>query len=139
MTDQNTYDGNNNSDNTTHFCAMCLRSEKDAGKLIRMPGNLCICQDCMQRSMDMMSDPEFLSRIRLPDGLDPQMLFGTKNPFGNTGNPGAFAPGTGEHAGTSSADQTQGGAGQEDPLGLFHDPPLQGLRAVALFHVNCFL
>lgn len=41
------------------FCYMCKRSEKQAGKLIKLPQNINICSDCMQRSMDMMSSGYF--------------------------------------------------------------------------------
>ena len=64
------------------YCMMCMRSEKAAGKLIRMPGNIRICQDCMQRSMDMMGNPDFLKQLHLPDAMDPSLLFGNNFPFG---------------------------------------------------------
>ena len=37
------------------FCSMCFRSEKTAGKMIELPGNLHVCADCMQKTMDTMS------------------------------------------------------------------------------------
>ena len=33
---------------------MCRRTESQAGKMITLPGGLQVCQDCMQRSFDMM-------------------------------------------------------------------------------------
>ncbi len=76
MNDQNNRNDNSRTGEPMQYCMMCMRSEKDAGKLIRMPGNLCLCQDCMQRSMDMFNNPDFLSQLRLPGGLDPQAFFG---------------------------------------------------------------
>ena len=48
-------------DNTRQFerCIMCGRSGKDAGNLIHMPGGLTLCRDCMQKSMDMISQQDF--------------------------------------------------------------------------------
>jgi len=37
------------------FCSMCFRSESNAGKMISLPGNMNICADCMQKTMDTMS------------------------------------------------------------------------------------
>ena len=37
------------------FCSMCFRSAKTAGKMIELPGNLHVCADCMQKTMDTMS------------------------------------------------------------------------------------
>ena len=36
-------------------CFMCHRDESRAGKMFRLPQNLFICQDCMQRSFDLMN------------------------------------------------------------------------------------
>lgn len=33
-------------------CYMCRRPESKAGKMIEMPGNICICTDCMQKTFD---------------------------------------------------------------------------------------
>lgn len=34
---------------------MCFRSESSAGKMIDLPGNMHVCADCMQKTMDTMS------------------------------------------------------------------------------------
>lgn len=36
----------------TEYCVMCRRPDTSAGKMIHMPGNLCVCGDCMQKMMD---------------------------------------------------------------------------------------
>lgn len=48
----NTYD-------TEKFCYVCKRSEKQTGKLIKLPNEIYVCPDCMQRSMDMMNNGYF--------------------------------------------------------------------------------
>lgn len=38
------------------FCYMCRRTEDQAGKLIRMSGDIHICQDCLQKTFDTMNN-----------------------------------------------------------------------------------
>ena len=52
---------NNNENNTTantdeyeKVCYICRRSESKAGKMINMPGGLCVCADCMQKTFDQI-------------------------------------------------------------------------------------
>ena len=35
-------------------CYICHRPESIAGKMIRIPNNICICNDCMQKTFDSM-------------------------------------------------------------------------------------
>lgn len=41
------------------YCYLCRRSEKQAGKLICMPGNMNVCSDCMQKTLDSMNEGPF--------------------------------------------------------------------------------
>ncbi len=41
------------------YCFMCHRPESVTGKLMEMPNNLYVCNDCMQKSMNMMNNPSF--------------------------------------------------------------------------------
>ena len=34
-------------------CMICRRSESKAGKMFYLPGNLCVCADCLQKTIDM--------------------------------------------------------------------------------------
>nr|MBQ6242894.1 ATP-dependent Clp protease ATP-binding subunit ClpX [Lachnospiraceae bacterium] len=47
-------EGGNDSKDSEYelFCSMCRRPESKCGKLMRLPGGLNICPDCMQRSFD---------------------------------------------------------------------------------------
>lgn len=40
-------------------CYLCRRPERIAGRMIRIPNNICICQDCMQKTFDTMNNPGF--------------------------------------------------------------------------------
>ena len=37
------------------ICYICHRTERTAGKMVKIPGNICICNDCMQRTFDTMN------------------------------------------------------------------------------------
>ena len=41
------------------ICYICRRPEHIAGKMIRIPNNICICQDCMQKTFDSMNGSGF--------------------------------------------------------------------------------
>ena len=38
------------------ICYICRRPESKAGKMIKIPNNICICKDCMQKTFDSMSN-----------------------------------------------------------------------------------
>ncbi|MBO5071017.1 MAG: ATP-dependent Clp protease ATP-binding subunit ClpX, partial [Roseburia sp.] len=40
-------------------CYICRRPEHIAGKMIKIPNNICICQDCMQKTFDSMNGAGF--------------------------------------------------------------------------------
>ena len=42
-------------DEYERYCMVCHRPESKVGKLIEMPNNLLICQDCMQKSFDALN------------------------------------------------------------------------------------
>ena len=48
-------------DNTDYedICYICRRPESKAGKMIKIPNDICICADCMQKTFDSMSHTGF--------------------------------------------------------------------------------
>ena len=54
-TDDKTFD-DDHSDDYEDICYVCRRPESKAGKMIHLPvNNICVCQDCMQRSFDSIN------------------------------------------------------------------------------------
>ena len=52
------------------FCFMCHRPESVAGKMIDLPNDICVCQDCMQKSFDAMNHMPFdLSQLTNTPGI----------------------------------------------------------------------
>ena len=45
----------NGRDGYEHVCMMCHRPESVCGKLFHMPPGLDICEDCLQKSFDLMN------------------------------------------------------------------------------------
>lgn len=41
------------------YCYLCRRPESKVGKLIYMPNNINICQDCMQKTFDSFGGKEY--------------------------------------------------------------------------------
>ena len=52
----NASDNNNNNDSYEEICYICRRPESKAGKMIHIPNNICICNDCMQKTFDSMNN-----------------------------------------------------------------------------------
>ena len=47
--------GQGKEDHYEKVCYMCRRPESKAGPMVTMPGNLCLCSDCMQKAFDSIS------------------------------------------------------------------------------------
>ena len=61
-----TIDNNDNNSNDNHnddeyekVCFVCHRPESVAGKMINLPNNMCVCNDCMQKIFDAMNNMNF--------------------------------------------------------------------------------
>lgn len=48
-----------NDDEYEDICYICRRPERTAGPMIKIPGNICICNDCMQKTIDTMQNSGF--------------------------------------------------------------------------------
>ena len=49
-------DKKQNDDEYEKVCFICRRPESAAGKMIELPNHICVCNDCMQKSFDAMSN-----------------------------------------------------------------------------------
>ncbi len=88
MSENNYNDSNNNG--YEKFCYMCHRPESSVGKLIKIPGDISICPECMQKIFDSMGP--FMSQ-----GMPfPGMPF-PGNPVNGTNLQGAGSPSAGQN------------------------------------------
>lgn len=54
------------------ICYLCKRPESKAGRMIHIPNNISICQDCMQKTFDMINKNGTNSSFEMP--MNPAML-----------------------------------------------------------------
>ena len=66
-------EGQNPDDNSSQeACFVCHRPASKAGKMIHLTDEICICQDCMQKTLDMMNNGDIFNQTlkeitHLPD------------------------------------------------------------------------
>ena len=89
------------------ICYICRRPESKAGRMFHLPNNICICDDCMHKTMDavsqfdyqqMMNNPMFMNMLNNPfnpygDPTKPNGTSGQKSTGGGNGNNGAETAG----------------------------------------------
>ncbi|MCD8149883.1 MAG: ATP-dependent Clp protease ATP-binding subunit ClpX [Clostridiales bacterium] len=113
-------DGNNLNENSSaaadaaedrdHFeeyCSLCHRPASRCGRLIHVPTNMNICQDCMQKTFDSMTNMGFPGL----SGIDIDLGNFFPNFGGNGGNETVIGSGSGnsETAGNPGAGNSNGG------------------------------
>lgn len=49
----------NDKNNYEDVCCMCHRTESRAGQMIKLPGDLCVCKDCMDKAYGMIKNLGF--------------------------------------------------------------------------------
>ena len=72
------FDNKTTDDGYEDICFICRRPESKAGKMFKMPGNMTICMDCMQKTMEMVSQFDYQSMMNNPAFM---------NSFGQFTNP----------------------------------------------------
>ena len=57
------------SDNSEYedVCFVCRRPESKAGKMFKMPNNICVCDDCMHKTMDAVSQFDYQGMFSNPN------------------------------------------------------------------------
>ena len=56
------------SESGDKICMICHRPESEVGKLIHMPGDICICPDCMQHTFDTLNNYGGIPGMDMPSG-----------------------------------------------------------------------
>ena len=65
-TSDNTSDNNEEKTEYEDVCFVCRRPESKAGKMFHLPNNICICNDCMQKTMDTVSQFDYQNLLNNP-------------------------------------------------------------------------
>ena len=68
VVEEKTEDGDFEEDEYEKVCVLCHRPESVAGKVVELPNNMTVCQDCMQRSFDAMNNMpiDFSKMMNIP-------------------------------------------------------------------------
>ena len=62
-------DGRKTDDKESKYedvCFICRRPESKAGKMYHLPNNICVCDDCMHRTMDAVSQYDYQGLLNNP-------------------------------------------------------------------------
>ncbi|MCD7807455.1 MAG: ATP-dependent Clp protease ATP-binding subunit ClpX [Lachnospiraceae bacterium] len=86
-------ENNDKNDEYEEVCMMCHRPESKAGRMIHLPGDVCVCGDCMDRSMRTVTEmekqgifqnPEFQRQMRIMEEQLRQQNHQKNNPSGDS-------------------------------------------------------
>ncbi len=62
---------NDESDNDYEdVCFICRRPESKTGRMFRLPNHICVCNDCMHKTMDTVSQFDYQGMLNQPDMTD---------------------------------------------------------------------
>lgn len=66
--------GNNEKqDDYEEVCFICRRPESKAGKMFKLPNHICVCNDCMHKTMDTVSQFDYQGMLNHPGNLGGNM------------------------------------------------------------------
>ena len=61
---------NTNDDEYENVCFVCRRPESLAGEMFRLPNDMCVCNDCMHKTMDAVSQFDYQGMLDDPKMMD---------------------------------------------------------------------
>ena len=73
------------SDNSEYedVCFICRRPESKAGKMFKLPNNICVCGDCMHKTMETVSQFDYQGMLNNPQLQNELDQFSKQNGFPN--------------------------------------------------------
>ncbi len=84
--EENNNESDDESDDFENVCFICRRPESKTGKQFKMPNNICVCNDCMHKTMDAVSQFDYQGMLN-----DPNLMSGLNNiDFGDMDIKGGF-------------------------------------------------
>jgi len=58
--------GKSDNDEYEDVCFICRRPESKTGKMFKLPNNICVCNDCMHKTMDTVSQFDYQGMLNYP-------------------------------------------------------------------------
>ena len=83
--EKNEETGNKTEENDSEYedvCFVCRRPESKAGRMFKLPNNICVCDDCMHKTMDTVSQFDYQGMLNDPafkQDMDQMMKGGFPN------------------------------------------------------------
>jgi ATP-dependent Clp protease ATP-binding subunit ClpX len=73
------------SDNSEYedVCFVCRRPESKAGRMFKLPNNICVCDDCMHKTMETVSQFDYQGMLNNPNFQQELNQFTGQNGFPN--------------------------------------------------------
>ena len=59
--------GKSDNDEYENVCFICRRPESKTGKMFKLPNNICVCNDCMHKTMDTVSQFDYQGMLNNPN------------------------------------------------------------------------
>ena len=137
MSDEN---NNNFSDEHEKVCSMCHRTESRAGKMLRMPGGMYVCMDCLQRTVDTFESTGFdmnkinMGNMPIPPMFGMPFMNGQPGPQPAEGQVEKLPQGTVEDK--PSAPGEPGPAEGDAPKGPADQQPKKGIPAFSFINLS---
>lgn len=98
------------------ICYICRRPESKAGRMFHLPNNICICDDCMHKTMDAVSQFDYQQMMNNPMFMN--MLNNPFNPYGDptksNGTSGQKSAGGGNEKNDAETTDAQDGSNASD-------------------------
>ena len=98
------------------ICYICRRPESKAGRMFHLPNNICICDDCMHKTMDAVSQFDYQQMMNNPMFMN--MLNNPFNPYGDptksNGTSGQKSAGGGNEKSDAETTDAQDGSNASD-------------------------
>ena len=98
------------------ICYICRRPESKAGRMFHLPNNICICDDCMHKTMDAVSQFDYQQMMNNPMFMN--MLNNPFNPYGDptksNGTSGQKSAGGGNEKSDAETTDAQDGNNASD-------------------------
>ncbi len=63
-------DENTKENDYEDVCFICRRPESKAGKMFKLPNNITVCSDCMHKTMDTVSQFDYMGMLNNPSTMD---------------------------------------------------------------------
>ncbi len=85
---------NYNDSDYEEVCFICRRPESKAGRMFHLPQNICVCNDCMHKTMDTVSQMDTNGMLNDPNMMQQWMNMTSMSDFANMqgGFSGGFEP-----------------------------------------------